>query len=95
MCLCADVQVLLMTDILVFLQEKDQRYIFSCLVSQAHGPQTLTQAPYLDPLTLNLSALPLYLVLVLFDPGQTCRAVPSEPDCAGYSQSGARDLPDY
>ncbi|XP_029700826.1 rho guanine nucleotide exchange factor 2 isoform X2 [Takifugu rubripes] len=26
-----DVQVLLMTDVLVFLQEKDQRYIFSCL----------------------------------------------------------------
>lgn len=35
-CLCLDVQVLLMTDILVFLQEKDQRYIFSCLVSKAH-----------------------------------------------------------
>uniref|UniRef100_A0A8C7HRU7 Rho guanine nucleotide exchange factor (GEF) 2a n=1 Tax=Oncorhynchus kisutch TaxID=8019 RepID=A0A8C7HRU7_ONCKI len=28
-----DVQVLLMTDILVFLQEKDQRFIFPCLVS--------------------------------------------------------------
>lgn len=28
-----DVQVLLMTDILVFLQEKDQRYIFASLVS--------------------------------------------------------------
>lgn len=28
-----DVQVLLMTDILVFLQEKDQRFIFASLVS--------------------------------------------------------------
>ncbi len=28
-----DVQVMLMTDILVFLQEKDQRFIFACLVS--------------------------------------------------------------
>lgn len=31
-CLCVDTQVLLMTDILVFLQEKDQRYFFPCLV---------------------------------------------------------------
>lgn len=31
--MCPDVQVLLMTDILVFLQEKDQRFFFSCLVS--------------------------------------------------------------
>ncbi|XP_041932758.1 rho guanine nucleotide exchange factor 1a isoform X2 [Alosa sapidissima] len=30
-----DVQVLLMTDILVFLQEKDQRYIFPCLDKSA------------------------------------------------------------
>lgn len=28
-----DVQVLLMTDILVFLQEKDQRFIFASLVN--------------------------------------------------------------
>lgn len=28
-----DVQVMLMTDILVFMQEKDQRYIFASLVS--------------------------------------------------------------
>lgn len=32
MCICEDVQVLLMTDILVILQEKDQRYIFPSLV---------------------------------------------------------------
>lgn len=31
---CIDVHVLLMTDILVFMQEKDQKYIFPCLVSQ-------------------------------------------------------------
>lgn len=30
-----DVQVLLMTDIVVFLQEKDQRYVFASLVSQS------------------------------------------------------------
>lgn len=32
MCICEDVQVLLMTDILVILQEKDQRYVFPSLV---------------------------------------------------------------
>lgn len=33
LCLCPDVQVLLMSDILVFLQEKDQKFTFASLVS--------------------------------------------------------------
>lgn len=32
-CVCVDVQVLLMADILVFLQEKDQKFTFASLVS--------------------------------------------------------------
>lgn len=33
-----------MTDVLVFLQEKDQRYIFPCLVSKAHITGFITAA---------------------------------------------------
>lgn len=36
----ADVQVLLMTDILVFMQEKDQKYFFPCLVSESDVSET-------------------------------------------------------
>ncbi|CAB1334280.1 unnamed protein product [Coregonus sp. 'balchen'] len=32
-----DVQVLLMTDILVFMQEKDQKYFFPCIMYELHG----------------------------------------------------------
>lgn len=47
---CVDTQVLLMTDILVFLQEKDQRYIFPCLVRICIHLHMNTDSNLRDPL---------------------------------------------
>lgn len=97
-CVCpVDIQVLLMTDILVFLQEKDQRYIFPCLVSK----YSHIHIPHWNLITITNGLLSLFLALYIYfpnnpllcDPGQTSSAVSSEPDSEGYSQSGARHVP--
>ena len=46
--LCADVHAMLLTDVLVFLQEKDQKYVFASLVSweARTGPHSLLMTPF-------------------------------------------------
>lgn len=84
-----------MTDVLVFMQEKDQKYIFPCLVSHS-----FLLADYLWILTTHHLSHDLHHPtlksswpnLAVFT-GQACSAVPSELDCEAYSQSGARNVP--
>lgn len=82
--LTPDVLVLLMTDVLVFLQEKDQKYTFPMLVSRPLRLPTLAAAPGQHS---QLPALP--------NPaGQAGRHLPAKPDRAGHRQPGEGDVPD-
>lgn len=99
-CVYIDIQVLLMTDILVFLQEKDQRYIFPCLVRKS-TLKLILLTHYLLCWWGKRQLFMFFSVCVLFFSnsllfgctGQTSGSIPSEPYSEGYSQSGARHVP--
>lgn len=80
----ADVHAMLLSDVLVFLQEKDQKYVFASLVSftfkdeQSVHPEAQTMMP------LNLEPL---------SPGPALHShLFAQSDCQGSGKRGARSV---